>query len=259
MYSFPRSKKKHFKICKRDPLGLTVKLISPKLPSAAGKFQLHVRSPQSLKVGVLSLSSPCHPITGHHPRLAFCLPTDGTTETTARHWGLSYFTHWEGVSGRFHSSVLKRLLAETEAKCVSGKYLRCLSVLLGDQARGQMEEAKKGEFMRWEKSGKKESQRFCPAVPATAGHIRWVGGAPPRTGNTPNSPFVCVGRKRGRGKNLGLELEDMGWGPVDAEDRVGGGMAASVETEGSGLASEGQQAGEWARQGRCDRLGTLTL
>ena len=41
----------------------------------------------------------------------------------------------------------------------------------GDQAWGQMKEAKKREFMHREKLGKKESQMFCPTVLATAGHM----------------------------------------------------------------------------------------
>lgn len=58
----------------------------------------------------------------------------------------------------------------------------------GGQAWGQMKEAKKREFMHRERLGKKESQMFCPAVPATAGHRLGDGAGPITEWEEPPSP-----------------------------------------------------------------------
>ena len=103
-----------------------------------------------------------------------------------------------------------------------------------------MKEAQKREFMHWEKLGKRESQMFCPAVPATASHIHRMGGGPPVMGNTHNGPSVCVGKQGGKMVLCMQTREEPGLGVrghVEAGDLVGGGMAAKVETDGSGLAS----------------------
>lgn len=138
----------------------------------------------SLKPGVLSFSSPCHPITApypHHARapavtsprettasephpLSHAVPGASSTDTTTG--ARPAVPTGRGRSGRFHFYSLQRLLAEPETKSSPGKYLLCSSVPPGSQ----MKEAKENGMCALGKIGQEGSQMFHPAVPCPASH-----------------------------------------------------------------------------------------